>query len=81
MRTATSEAQRYEAIYSPDWLTPEEAGKIAGDVSADIILAAIDAGELQAMKVSRPKAKRRRMKVRRNWLESWMESRTVNDGA
>lgn len=78
---ATSEAERYEAIYSSDWLTPEEAGRVAGDISATTILAAIDGGELKAMDARSPGARRRRVKIRRDWLEEWMTSRMVGDGA
>jgi len=75
---ATSEAERLEAIYSADWLTPKECGRIAGNVGADNIIAAIDGGELKALEVHSPDAQRRRFKVRRDWLEEWVDARTVN---
>lgn len=78
---AKSESERQEAIYSGDWLTPEQAGRAAGDIGADTILAAIHGGELRAMDVSRPSSKRSTFKIRRDWLEAWVEARTVNSEA
>lgn len=76
-----TEAERMEAIYSTDWLTPEAAGKAAGDIGPGVIYAAIEAGELRARNLSKPEAKRKRWKIRRDWLDAWAEARTVNDAA
>lgn len=71
----TTEADRMEAIYSPDWLTPTECGELSG-VSADVIIAACDAGELTWSDKAKPGSSRRRILIRREWLEEWEESRT-----
>ena len=78
--TGRTEADRQEALYSTDWLTPEEAGQIAGGVSSTTILAAIDAGEIKWMDARSPGSSRRRVKIRRDWLEAWMGKR-VSDAA
>ena len=77
-RKPRTEAERSQAAYT--WLSPAECGKRAG-VCADTIIAAVDAGELVAMNVAKPDAKRRTLKVRPEWLNEWMQSRTLNRDA
>ncbi|MFW6085313.1 MAG: hypothetical protein ACODAA_08875 [Gemmatimonadota bacterium] len=76
-----TEAERQSAIYGWNWYTPAEAGEVAAGQSADKIIAAIDAGELKAMRVESPGSQRRQLKIREDWLEAWMESRIVNADA
>jgi hypothetical protein len=73
---AKTEAERMEATFGADWLTPAQCGQAAG-MGASSILRDIDAGLLRARDVSRPGAKRRTLKVRREWLEAYMAAQEV----
>ena len=71
--TPTSESQRHEARRR--WLHTDAAGVELG-ISDEHVRQLIAAGELRAMDVSKPGAKRKEYRLRPEWIAEFEERRT-----
>lgn len=60
------------------WLSTRETAARLGGVSPDQVYSWVEAGELQAMDISRSGAKRKTYAFKPEWVEAFMEKRTLN---
>lgn len=71
------ERERQQALYG--WLSTAGAADIAGDVDEDTVRGWIASGKLKAFNAGTQA--RPRYRIRQDWLDAFMEGRTLNADA
>lgn len=74
-RTLT-EADRQQALYTA--YSTKQAGRLMGGISATQVRGMIEAGELRALDVSKPNAKRKTYRIEPVWIDEWRRSRMTD---